>query len=329
MTLLAPTLQAFFTERLARQRQASPQTVVAYRDTFRLLLQFTQRQISIPPSKLDVADIDAPLIGAFLDYLERERGNRVRTRNARLAAIHSLMRFAALQHPEHAAVIQRVLSIPPKRYTQSLVSFLVGDEIAALVGNPDPNTWIGRRDRALLTLAIQVGLRVSELTRLRCCDVELGAGAHVRCLGKGRKERATPLTATTVAIIRGWLGERGGGPTDPLFPSRRGGPLSSDAVAYLVAKYGKGASARCPSLRGKRLTPHVLRHTSAMLLRAGGADISMIALWLGHESIESTQVYLHADLALKERALARTTPPGIATGRYRPPDSLLAFLEGL
>ena len=326
MSLLAPTLEAFFTERLASQRRASPRTVTAYRDAFRLLLGFAQRKTGKAPCTLDLADLDAPLIGAFLEHLERERANSVRTRNARLAAIHSLYRYASLRHPEHAALIARVIAIPPKRYERAAVAFLTGEEIAALLRSPDRTGWIGRRDHALLLLAIQTGLRVSELVGVRVADVVLAAGPHVRCEGKGRKQRCTPLTSETVAVLREWLRERRGEPADPLFPTRRGGPLSPDAVAWLLAKHTAAAAARgCRSLAQKRVTPHVLRYTSAMLLRQAGIDLSVIALWLGHESIESTQIYLHADLAVKERALARTAPMGTSPGRYRAPDTLLAF----
>jgi site-specific recombinase XerD len=269
------------------------------------------------------------LIGAFLDHLEHERRNSVRTRNTRLAAVHSLFTYAALRHPEHAALIQRVLAIPAKRTDHQLVSFLTRDEIDALLAAPDRDTWAGRRDHALLLVAVQTGLRVAELTSLSCADVELGTGAHLRCHGKRRKERITPLTTQACRVLRVWLAERRGEPSDPLFPSRRRGPLSRDAVAVLVAKHTKVASQRCPSLRGKTVTPHVLRHTCAMSLLAVGVDISVIALWLGHEGIETTQIYLHADLAIKERALARTAPTGTTPGRYRPPDTLLAFLEKL
>jgi site-specific recombinase XerD len=329
MSALAPTLQAFFTERLIAQQDASPRTIAAYRDTFRLLLGFARQKTGKPPCRLDLADLDAPLIGAFLKHLEDDRHNSPRTRNARLAAIHSLFRFAALRHPEHAQTIARVIEIPPKRYDRATVSYLTGAEIDALLDAPDRATWLGRRDRALLLLAIQAGLRVSELVALRCQDVVLSTGAHVRCLGKGRKQRCTPLTDETRQALRAWLAERHGGPTDPLFPARRGQMLSPDAVAWLLAKHTKTAAVDCPSLALKTVTPHVLRHTSAMRLRAAGIDISVIALWLGHESIQSTQIYLHADLELKERAVARTAPINTPPGRYRPPDTLLAFLDRL
>ena len=329
MSTLAPTVQAFFTERLATQRDASPHTIAAYRDALRLLFVFAQDRTGKAPSQLDLADVDAGLVAAFLTSLEAERGNSVATRNARLAAIRSLFRYAALRHPEHAELIQRVLAIPSKRYEQTGVCFLTPGEIDALVAAADRTTWLGRRDHALLVLAIQTGLRVSELTGLLCGDLHLDAGPHVRCHGKGRKQRVTPLTTQTVAVLTVWLRERAGNPADPLFPSRRGRPLGTDAIAWLLARHAAVAAERCPSLSGKNLTPHVLRHTAAMQLLHGGVDVSVIALWLGHESIQTTQVYLHADLALKEQALARTAPLNTTPGRYRPPDTLLAFLEAL
>jgi integrase/recombinase XerD len=329
MTALAPTLQAFFTERLISQRQVSPHTVAAYRDAFRLLLGFTEDHAGKPASTLDLEDLDAPTIGAFLDHLERDRRNSARTRNARLAAVHSLFRYAALRHPEHAAVIHRVLAIPPKRFDRTVVSFLSPPEVDALLAAPDRTRWVGRRDHALLLLAIQTGLRVSELTALTIHHVQLGSGAHVRCVGKGRKARCTPLTAQTVVVLRAWLHERRGQPTDPLFPTSRGRALSRDAVALLVTRHATTATQGCPTLTAKTVSPHMLRHTAAMRLLHAGVDTSTIALWLGHERAETTQTYIHADQTLKERALARTTPPGTAPGRYRPPDSLLAFLEQL
>jgi len=330
MTLLAPLLEVFFTERLIGQRRASPHTVASYRDTFSLLLVFAQQRTGRPPSRLQLEDLDAPLIGAFLEHLEQQRGNSIRTRNARLAAVHSLFRFAALRHPEHAGLIARVLAIPPKRADKPLVTFLTKPEIDALLAAPDRSRWIGRRDHALLVTAIQTGLRVSELVGVRRQDVSLGRGPHLRCEGKGRKERVTPLTSQTVAVLRAWLGERHGDPADPLFPaSHHGGPLSRDAVERLLTKYARSAQRDCPSLKSKHLSPHTLRHTSAMRLLHAGVDRTVIALWLGHETTRTTDVYLHADLALKEQALARTTPPNTRAGRYRAPDSLLAFLASL
>jgi site-specific recombinase XerD len=329
MSSVPPTMQAFFTDRLARQRQASPRTIAAYRDTFRLLVAFVQEKTGIEPSALEWTDLDTPMIGDFLDHLERERLNSPRTRNARLTAIRSLFSYAALCHPEHAAVIQQVLAIPPKRFDKADVSFLSPPEVEALIAAPDRSTWEGRRDHALLLVAIQTGLRVSELIGLNCGDVTFGTGAHVRCEGKGRKQRAVPLTGNTEAVLRVWLQEREGQPQDPLFPTRTGRRLSRDAVERRVTKHSATAAEHCPSLHSKRLTPHVLRHTSAMSLLHAGVDCSVIALWLGHADIRSTNVYLHADLTIKEQALARAAPPSTRPGRYRPPDTLLAFLESL
>jgi site-specific recombinase XerD len=322
-------MEGFFTKRLVAQRRASHNTVASYRDTFRLLVAFAEQQTGKAPSKLDIGDLDAELIGAFLEHLEVERHNSARTRNNRLAAIRSLFAYAALRHPDHAERIQRVLAIPPKRVDRRLVSFLTKEEVNALLAAPNRSTWVGRRDHTLLLVAIQTGLRVGELTALVCADVDLNAGAHLRCRGKGRKERITPLTAQTCAVLHHWLAEHQGEPGRPLFPSRRHSPLSRDAVALLVAKHARAAAKHCPSLGSKTVTPHVLRHTCAMQLLTAGVDTSVIALWLGHESAETTQIYLHADLAIKERALARTVPPDTRPGRYRAPDRLLAFLEGL
>ena len=332
MTTLAPALQAFFTNRLITQRNCSPQTIAAYRDTFTLLLRFVHAQTGKQPFELDIDDLDAPLIGAFLTHLERDRGNGARTRNARLGAIHSFYRFAALEHPEHAHTIARVMAIPTKRHERSTVCYLALTEITALLAAPDRNTWLGRRDRALLALLalmVQTGVRVSELVGLCMRDVHLGTGRHIRVLGKGRKKRTTPLTGEVAALLHQWITERGGEPDDPLFPTCQGRPLSRHTVGLLVGKHTETAAANCPSLNTKRVTPHVLRHTAAMLWRAKGVDIATIALLLGHESTQTTHIYEHADPALKENAIARTAPLGIKPGRYRPSDTLLAFLEGL
>jgi site-specific recombinase XerD len=329
VTALAPTLEAFFTQRLAGQLQASPHTVAAYRDTFRLLLRHAQARTGKKPSQLDLADLDAPAISAFLDHLEHDRGNAIRTRNARLAAIHSLFAYAALSHPEHAALISRVLAIPPKRFDRALVTYLTSAETDALLAAPGQATRHGRRDHALLQLAAQTGLRVSELTALRRADIHLGAGPYVRCTGKGRKERITPLTAATAAVLRAWLREQPGDPASLLFPGPRGTPLTRSAVEHMITRHARTAAGRSPTLAAKHISPHTLRHTAAMQLLHAGVDITVIALWLGHESTETTQIYLHADMTLKEKALARTTPAGTKPGRYQPPDSLLAFLESL
>jgi integrase/recombinase XerD len=329
MSLIAPTVEAYFSERLITQRNASPRTIAAYRDTLRLLLRFAQQQTGKQPCRLEFADLDAPLIGAFLYHLEHERGNSIPTRNARLAAIHSLFRYAALRHPEDMATIARVIEIPAKRHVRTTISYLHEGEIKALLRAPDRTIWLGRRDHALLLTAIQTGLRVSELASLRIGDISLGTGAHCRVIGKGRKERCATLTAETIAVLRTWLDECPGHSEEPLFPSRRGGPLSPKAIAYLLDKHTTTAARRCRSLRAKRVTPHVLRHTNAMLLRARDIDILTIALWLGHQSTKSTEIYLHADNRLKQRAIERTTPTGTPPGRYKPSDPVLAFLDGL
>ncbi|MHB8506559.1 MAG: tyrosine-type recombinase/integrase [Acidimicrobiales bacterium] len=329
MTALAPTLETYFTERLVHQRQASPNTVAAYRDAWRLLLGFAHERTGKQPFQLDIADLDAPFIAAFLQHLETERHNSARTRNARLAAIRSFFRFAALCHPEHAGVIARVLAIPIKRCDKALVNYLTEPEADAVVASPDRQRWTGRRDHAVLVLALQTGLRVSELTGLRNQDVELRTGAHVRCWGKGRKERATPLRPGTVSVLRTWMKERGGGPDDPLFPTSTGVRLSRDAMAARVAKHAVTAAHQQPSLHNKKVTPHVLRHSCAMALLRGGVDQAVVALWLGHEQVDTTDIYLHSDLTIKERALARTKPQHVRPGRYRPPDRLLAFLQDL
>ena len=329
MTALAPTLQAFFTERLMTQRNASPRTIAAYRDTLALLLRFAQQQTGKEPCQLDIDDLDAPLIGAFLDHLERARGNSISTRNARLAAIHSLFRYASLRHPEHARTIARVIDIPSKKHARPVISYLNTDEIKALLRAPDLGTWLGRRDHAILLLTFQAGLRVSELTALNVSSLAFGTGAHVRVLGKGRKHRSVILTRETVAVLEQWCRERGGEPNDPLFTTRRGDRMTSKAVAWLLDKHAHAAAVSCSSLAAKHVTPHVLRHTNAMMLRGKGVDIFTIALWLGHESTKSTEIYLHADNKLKQEAIDRTTPTGTLPGRYQAPDRVLAFLEQL
>lgn len=329
MSLIAPTLQRLFTERLVRQRQASPATLASYRDSLRLLISFVADRTGKPPSALGFDDLDAEVISTFLTHLEHDRGNTARTRNNRLAAIRALFRYAALRHPEHAELIARVLDIPQKRHDKAIVAFLTHDEAQALLAAPDPAHWEGRRDRALLALAVQTGLRLTELTNLNCGDVILSAGAHLTCTGKGRKQRTVPLTSNTTAVLRTWTRERAGLATDPLFPTRTGRRLSPDAVQRRVTIHAATASHRCPSLATKNVTPHVLRHTAAMALLQAGVDISVIALWLGHEDIRSTQTYLHADLTIKERALARTTATSAKPGRFLPADPLLTFLEAL
>ncbi|HEY5840068.1 MAG TPA: tyrosine-type recombinase/integrase [Mycobacterium sp.] len=329
MTLIAPTLQAFFTDRLTQQRQASPRTIAAYRDALRLLLGFVHHRTGKSPVDLDWDDLDATTITAFLNYLEIERKNSIRTRNVRLTAIRSLFAYAALRHPEHAMLIQRVLAIPPKRFNKRIVTFLSPPEVDALVAAPDQSRWEGRRDRTLLLLAVQTGLRVSELIGLNCRDVTLGAGASVLCEGKGRKQRAVPLTNPVEAMLRVWLTERAGRPDDPLFSTRTGRRLSRDAIALRVDTHAATAAQTCPSLLGRKIHPHVLRHSCAMTLLQAGVDTSVIALWLGHAGVRSTDAYLHADISIKEKALALTTPASARPGRYHPSDKVLAFLESL
>jgi integrase/recombinase XerD len=333
MTSLAPLLQAFFTDRLMTQRQASPNTIAAYRDTFRLLLDYACTHTGARPSQLQISDLDAPCITGFLNHLQQVRGNSVRTRNARLAAIHSLFGYAALRHPEHAAVIQRVLAIPTARIERNLVTYLDHAEADALLAACNPATRTGRRDHAMFALAIQTGLRISELTGLTVGDVELGRGAHVHCVGKGRKERRTPLLPTTVAVLRAWISERAadaaGSPGDPLFATSTGRPLSRDAVERRIHLALTRARAACPSLAAKQVTTHTLRHTAAMRLLHAGVDVTVIALWLGHEQIATTNIYLHADMTIKENAIAKITPQDAAAGRYQPPDAVLAFLTSL
>jgi site-specific recombinase XerD len=316
-------------DRLLRQRQASPHTIAGYRDCFRLILHFAKERLGKMPSQLRVEDLDASFIGVFLDHLERMRKNSARTRNARLGAIHSFFRYVALEEPSLGLHCQRILAMPNKRHERRPIEFLNREEIDALLAAPNPSAWIGRRDRTLLLVGVQTGLRVSELIGLNCQDVVLGTGAHVRCLGKGRKQRCTPLRPETARAVNAWLRERHGLPDQPVFPSIRGGRLSRDAVDRLITKHTHRAESSCPSLKRKKVSPHVLRHAAAMDLLHHGVDRSVIALWLGHESVETTQMYLHADMRLKEKALLRTAPLGIKPARYRPDDKLLAFLEAL
>jgi site-specific recombinase XerD len=325
----AALLEGFFTQRLMQQRQASRHTVASYRDTFRLLLQFAQQRLHKAPATLALEDIDAPLVTTFLNELEQVRGVTARTRNLRLTAVHSFFHYAAFEAPANAAQIQRVLAIPAKRFTRPLVPFLSRPEVDALLAAPDQGSWSGRRDHALILLAVQTGLRLSELTSLRREDLHFGAGAHVRVIGKGRKERCTPLSKSTRAVLTAWVREPPRAEDQPLFPNARGGRLSAHGVHYLLDKHVAVAAGQCSSLKNKRVSPHVLRHTTAMDLLQAGVDCSVIALWLGHESIETTQIYLDADLALKEQVLDKTIPPNGKPGRYRPDDRLLAFLRDL
>jgi integrase/recombinase XerD len=324
-----PLLESFFTDRLMQQRQASPHTIASYRDTFCLLLRFAQTQLHKLPSNLLIEDLNAPFIGEFLNYLEKERKNSSRSRNVRLAAIHSFFRYVMLHEPQYAALASRVLAMPSKRYTRRPVVYLLQEEIEALLSAPDLNKWAGLRDHALLLLAIQAGLRASELMGLTCEDIAIGVGAHVRCQGKGRKQRCTPLRKDTVKALSHWLQENSRNASAPLFPNARGGVLSHDGLEYILKKHLATAINACPSLKNKHVTIHSLRHTCAMTLLLNGVDRAVIALWLGHESVETTYIYLHADIEIKEKALAKTTPENSRLTRYRPKDEVLVFLKGL
>jgi len=322
-------LQAFFTDRLIAQRNASPHTIAAYRDTFRLLFAYAQEQLGKPPSALILEDLDSSFIGAFLGHLEHKRGNSARSRNARLAGIRSFFRYLAYQVPEHSSRVQRVLAMPSKKYQRTMIDFLTETESHALLDAPDRHTWSGRRDYALLLMAIQTGLRVSELTGLSCGDVTFGTGAHVRCVGKGRKARCTPLTRSVASVLNTWMKEQHSQSADPLFPNRNGGHLSADGVQFILAKHIAVARQQCSSLKEKKVSPHVLRHTAAMNLLQSGADTSTIALWLGHENPETVHMYVEADLSMKQKILAKTATPTGSAKRFRPDDVLLAFLNGL
>ena len=326
---LAALLERFFTQRLMQQRQASPHTISSYRDTFRQFLKFTEQRLNKPPSRLNFEEIDAPLIMAFLDHLEKHQGVSIRSRNLRLTALHSFFRFAAFEAPAHAGQIQRVLAIPSKRFTRTQVHFLTRPEVKALLAAPDQRTWFGQRDHAFLLVTAQTGLRLSEMTGLTRGDITLTAGAHVRVIGKGRKQRCVPLAKPTVAVLKAWLRNPPRGDGQVLFPNARGTRLSPDGVHYLMVRHVKTAAKVCPSLKGKRVTVHCLRHTAAMDLLEHGVDRSVIALWLGHESLDTTQIYLEATLEMKERALSKTKPLNGKFKRYRPGDKLLSFLNNL
>jgi site-specific recombinase XerD len=329
LTNFPALLERFFTLRLMQQREASVHTIGSYRDTFRQFLKFAQERLHRPPSRLTFEQIDAPLVAAFLDSLEKQQGVSIRSRNLRLTAIHSFFRYAAFELPTHSAQIQRVLAIPSKRFTRTLVQFLTRPEVDALLAAPDPNTWSGRRDYAFILVAVQTGLRLSEMTGLKRTDLVLGTGGHVHVVGKGRKERCTPFAKSTLAVLKTWLKEPARGNSDLLFPNAKGERLTVHGVQHLLNKHRLTASMACPSLKQKRVTVHRLRHTMAMDLLQEGVDPSVIALWLGHESVATTHIYLDATLAMKQKALAKMTPPHSRQGRYKPGDSLLAFLNNL
>jgi site-specific recombinase XerD len=326
---LPALVQSFFTHRLMQQRQASAHTIASYRDSFRLFLRFAQQRLGVAPQRLAFEQIDAPLVAAFLDDLQARRRISAVSRNLRLTAIRSFFRYASFEMPTHSAQIQRVLAIPSKRCTRAQIGFLTREEVDALLRAPDLRTRAGRRDHALMLLAAQTGLRLSELTALRRESICLGTGAHVRVLGKGRKQRVTPLSPTTAKVLRAWLREIADDADAIVFANARATRLSADGVQYLLAKHVARARQSCPSLRDKHVTPHMLRHTAAMELLQGGVERSVIALWLGHESIETTQVYLDANLQIKQAALDKVQPHAGRSGRFRPDDRLLAFLKEL
>lgn len=331
MTLLAPTLQSFFTTYLRGQRGASAHTIAAYRDTWRLLLAYLSDHRNLRPAAVEITDLDAGTVTGFLTYLETGRGNSAATRNARLAALHAVFGYAAYLHPEHADLIGRVLAIRTKNTAQTQVSYLTDAEVDALLAAPRTTRWAGRRDRLIILTLVTTGLRVSELTQLRWADLQLSRPAHAACHGKGRKDRITPLNPDTSISLQAWKDEnRSPAPASAVFTAQgTGRPMSTDAVAQRLRVHAAAAAITCPALATKTVTPHMLRHTTAMRMLAAGIDTATISLWLGHESIESTQAYQHADLGIKQRALDRTTPPESIPGRFVPADTLLEFLENL
>jgi integrase/recombinase XerD len=329
MTLLAPVLQRYFTDYAHAQRDLSPNTIAAYRDTWRLLIKHVTTTTNVPADKLDLDVLDPQAVSGFLDYLQAQRGNSARTRNARLTAIRAVLAIALPDHPEHAGTITRVLAIPARRSPDPVLQFLTPKETGTLLAATDTSTWTGRRDHALLTLAVQTGLRISELTSLTTSDLHLGTGPHVTCLGKGRRRRATPLTPVTVAVLNGYLAERLARKGTALFPGPAGQHLSRDALEHRLAKYLAIAAATCPSLAAKHVTMHSLRHSAAMNLLAAGVDVAVISLWLGHRHTASSDAYLHADMAIKQAAIDRTRSPNIVPGTYQPPPDILTWLSSL
>lgn len=328
-TPLAPLLETYFTTHLVSVAGTSPNTVWAYRDTWRLILAYLDRTRHIRPNTATLADLDVATILGFLTHLETDRVNSIRTRNARLAAIHSFFHTIAMSQPDHAGQISEILAIRLKRDTRTDIDWLTDTEVTAILTTIDQTTRTGRRDYVLILTAISTGLRVSELTGLTWNDVSLDRDAHLVCLGKGRKTRATPLAKDCVRVLKAWKTELDPKPADVVFPTRTGTRMSTDAVAQRLRIHTAKATANEPSLTRKNVTPHVLRHTTAMRMIHAGIDTSVIALWLGHESPETTQVYVHADLTIKEKALARTPGTDTKMTRYKPDDELTKFLESL
>ena len=329
MNALATSLQTYFTTFAHTQRDLSANTISSYRDTWRMLLKHLAATLSLPPDALDFDAVTAMNVTGFLDHLEQERGNNAKTRNTRLTAIRSVLGRALPDHPEHAATITQVLAIPPKRTTRPVIEFLTPAEVAALLASPDSTNWTGRRDHALLLMTVQTGLRISEICSLTCDDIHLGAGPHIACTGKGRRQRITPLTKATVATMTNYLAERSTRPGTAIFCGPHGQPLSRDALEHRLAKHLATAAITCPSIATKHATMHSLRHTTAMNLLAAGVDVSVIALWLGHADTHSTDAYLHADMAIKQAAIDRTRPPDVPPGTYQPEPNILAWLTSL
>ncbi len=322
-------LQQFFVERLIQQRNASPRTVASYRDTFRLFLQFAQQILHKPPTTIALTDLDVDLVLSFLKYLEVQRRNTVRSRNARLAAIRSFLHYAALKEPAALKTIHGVLAIPMKRFNRPLVGFLSREEIEALLDAPDPLTWCGQRDHMMLTMLYNTGARVSEIIRMTVDDIVLDHSPSVRIHGKGRKERRVPLWKSTITRLRPWLRQIGNTPGQPLLPNRNGGPMSRTGVTDRLQLAAKTAALHCPQLKKRSISPHLIRHSTASHLLQAGVDLTVISLWLGHESTTTTHIYVEADLAMKERALNTLQAPHTRQHRYRPSDTLLQFLESL
>jgi site-specific recombinase XerD len=325
----ARLVQNFFGQRLIAQRNASIQTIRSYRDTFKLLLRYADKRLKKPPETLVLADIDAPFILGFLDHLERDRGNCAASRNIRFAAIRSFLRYAVSVDPTCLQLVQRVLAIPMKRFDKSLVGFLSRDEINAILSAPNPQTWSGQRDQAMFETLYNTGARVSEIIGLCVKDLNLHRAACVHIHGKGRKERAVPLWRSTTRTLRSWLTRIVTTPESPVFPNRTGKPMSRSGVEDRLRVAVREAAMRCSSLKNRNVTPHVIRHTTAMHMLQSDVDITLIALWLGHETIATTHLYIEADLAMKERALKKLQEPETKGTRYRPQKGLLAFLENL
>ena len=328
-TALAPLLQQFFVERLQKQRQASPCTISAYRDTFRLFLTFVEAKLRKRPAELAIEDLSAQLILDFLEHLERRRKNSIRTRNARFAAIRSFIQYVGFKEPTSLALTHGVLGIPRKRFDRLQIGFLSREHIEAIIAAPDASTWTGRRDRVLLTTLYNTGARVSELIGVQVEDVNLSRSPSVRLHGKGRKERSVPLWGSTACQIRQWLQQQPHTATSPLFPSRTGSRLSRGNVTERMQLAAEAAASEHPELRKRKVTPHIFRHSLAMHLLQKGVDINVIALWLGHESPTTTHMYVEADLAMKKRLLKSLHPPNVKTLRFRPPDRLIQFLSTL